>query len=328
VGDGYPCFVVAEAGVSHFGRIEKAFTLVDSALQANADAVKFQMFKTTELISATSREWIERMRPKELPPEAFRDIRDYCRDRGIIFFATAHDLKSLEALAELDPPVYKIGSGELKNPEFFKGVARLGKPVIFSTGMYGPSDLDASLRALAFEGCRRVAVMHCVTQYPTPPGEANLLRIKTLKALFPGPVGYSDHCATQDIAAASVLLGANLIERHITLEKDIPNAQDWKVACTPRELTAFVASIRRLEAALGDGAFKARQGELASTRWARKSIAAARDLPAGHRLGREDVVFKRPGTGLSPDQVDEVLGRALKIAVRADHMILPEALED
>ena len=327
IGQDNPCFIIAEAGVSHFGSLDKAFALVDAAVTAGADAIKFQFFKASELISSVSPDWIERMRPKELSLEAFRDIRDYCLNRKIIFFATAHDLKSLEELTRLDPPAYKIGSGEVKNPEYFKSVARLGKPVIFSTGMYTRKDLDESLAILASEKCNRVAVMHCVTQYPTPPGEANLNRILTLKGLFPGPVGYSDHCATHDIASSSVLLGADLIEKHITLEKNIPNAQDWKVSCDPQELVEFVASIRRLEAARGDGDFYPGEGELKSMTWARKSIVTAKKLSAGSIITREYLSFKRPGTGISPDRIDEVLGKKLKIGVEEDTIITSDLLE-
>ena len=327
IGQDNPCFIIAEAGVSHLGSIDKAYSLVDVAVKAGADAIKFQFFKTSELISSVSSDWIERMRPKELSLEALRDIRDYCLSRKIIFFATAHDLVSLEELARLNPPVYKIGSGEVKNPEYFKTVARLGKPVIFSTGMYTRKDLDESLAILASEKCNRVAVMHCVTQYPTPPGEANLKRIITLKGIFPGPVGYSDHCATYDIAASSVLLGADLIEKHITLEKNIPNAQDWKVSCDTQEFVEFVASIRRLEAAGGSGEFYPCEGELKSITWARKSIVTAKKLSAGYVITRDCLSFKRPGTGISPDRIDEVLGKKLKVGVEEDTIITADMLE-
>jgi N-acetylneuraminate synthase/N,N'-diacetyllegionaminate synthase len=327
IGEGFPCFIIAEAGVSHFGSFEKALALVDAAVDANADAVKFQIFKTSELISSFNREWTDRMRPKEMPIEAFRDIRGYCNERGITFFATAHDLGSLEELAGLDTSLYKIGSGEVKNPDFFRAVGSLGKPVIFSTGMYTREDFDESLAALVEQGCSRVAVMHCVTRYPTPPEEVNLRRILTLKDIFSGPVGYSDHCATHDIAAASVLLGANIIEKHITLEKNIPDAQDWKVSCDPAELSDFVASVRRLEATLGSGKFEPGKDEMESMKWARKSIVSKKNLPAGTLLRREHLSFKRPGLGISPDRINAVLGKILRVTVPKDAMITFDLLE-
>ncbi len=278
IGNGHPCFIVAEAGVSHFGSLDKALELVEAAARAGADAVKFQVFQTAELISSVAPEWVERMRPKELPIEAFREIMNYCRQKGIIFFATAHDPESLEKLAELDPPAYKIGSGELQNFDYFRGVASLKKPVIFSTGMFSEKDILDTIRVFAEAGCSEVILLHCVTGYPVPVEWMNLKAIQTLKSIFPGPVGYSDHSVTYDIAASSVLLGANLVERHITLEKDIPDAQDWKVACNPEELVQFVAMTRRLEAARGDGVLRVSEVELKSMSWARKSIVAAQDI--------------------------------------------------
>jgi N-acetylneuraminate synthase/N,N'-diacetyllegionaminate synthase len=327
VGGGSACFVVAEAGVAHFGDLERAFELVEMAVEAGADAVKFQIFKTEALVSSSDLEWTTRMRSRELPPEAFVRIRDRCRERGIIFFATAHDPESLEVLAGLDPPVYKIGSGEVRNPHFFAAVARQGKPVIFSTGMYRQEDIEPTLGTLAENGCREVAVLHCVTRYPTPPEEANLRRMARLRERFPGPVGYSDHCATPDIALAAVALGAEVIEKHITLEKNVPDAQDWRVACDRRELVDFVRAVRRIEAALGSGDLSAGPVETEQSTWARKSIVAARRLDAGTVIDRQHLAFKRPGRGLGPDKVGELLGRRLRVSLEADALVLPDHLE-
>ncbi len=326
IGKGQPCFIIAEAGVSHFGSIDKAMQLVDSAVSAGADAVKFQLFHTSALISSFDREWTGRMEPKEISVEAFCKIKDYAERSEIIFFATAHDFESLHELSSLDLPACKIGSGEVKNPEFFSAVARLGKPVIFSTGMYTAEDLQQSLNALEKEGCRRAAVMHCVTSYPTPENLVNLNKIKALKQIFPGPVGYSDHCASHDIAAASIVLGADLIEKHITLEKNIPNAQDWKVACDPEELKEFVKSVRRIEAALGNAEFLPVEEELRNLSWARKSIVAAKSLPAGTVLNSSDLLCKRPGMGISPDRIREIVGKTLLSDIAKDELITFEML--
>jgi N,N'-diacetyllegionaminate synthase len=326
LGEGYPCFIIAEAGVSHFGDISKAFKLIEAAVDAGVDAVKFQIFKTEEMISVESTEWIARMKPKELPLSSFIKIRDYCKDKGIIFFATAHDPKSFEELMQLDPPCIKIGSGEVQNYEFYRLAASCRKPIILSTGMFLKDDVIQVLKVLAESGCTEVALMHCITEYPTPPSDINLRMIQTLKSLFPGPVGYSDHAATYDIAAASVLMGANLIEKHITLEKNIPDAQDWKVSCTPGELVEFVSSVRRLEAAIGKGEFNLTDGEKRSLLWARKSIVAARDINAGEVINKDDLAFKRPGTGISPADVKSVAGkRALKF-IKKDHLIMEDMI--
>jgi len=327
IGNGHPCFIVAEAGVSHFGSLDKALKLVEVAARAGADAVKFQVFQTAELISSVAPEWVERMRPKELPIEAFREIMDYCRQKGIIFFATAHDPESLEKLAELDPPAYKIGSGELQNFDYFRGVASLKKPVIFSTGMFSEKDILDTIRVFAEAGCSEVILLHCVTGYPVPVEWMNLKAIQTLKSIFPGPVGYSDHSVTYDIAASSVLLGANLVERHITLEKDMPDAQDWKVACNPEELVQFVAMTRRLEAARGDGVLRVSEVEMKSMSWARKSIVAAQDILPEDLITAENIRFKRPGTGISPAEIDKVVGKKAKVKIKADSLIEWEQLK-
>jgi N-acetylneuraminate synthase/N,N'-diacetyllegionaminate synthase len=255
------------------------------------------------------------------------EIMDYCRQKGIIFFATAHDPESLEKLAELDPPAYKIGSGELQNFDYFRGVASLKKPVIFSTGMFSEKDILDTIRVFAEAGCSEVILLHCVTGYPVPVEWMNLKAIQTLKSIFPGPVGYSDHSVTYDIAASSVLLGANLVERHITLEKDIPDAQDWKVACNPEELVQFVAMTRRLEAARGDGVLRVSEVELKSMSWARKSIVAAQDILPEDFITAENIRFKRPGTGISPAEIDKVVGKKAKMKIKADSLIEWEQLK-
>ena len=321
IGQESPCFIVAEAGVSNFGSLEKAFQLVDSALNARADAVKFQFFNTEELISADCPEWIERMKPKEMPISFIKKISEYCKKKGILFFSTAHDLKSLYELAEMDMHCFKIGSGELQNPEFYRIAASFNKPLIISTGMFLEEDILQVLNILSASKNPEVAVMHCITNYPVPPKDANLKMIQSLKSIFPGPVGYSDHSATFDIPAASVLLGANIIEKHITLEKNVANAQDWKVSCTPDEFVEFVASIRRIEDALGDGEFRLTEGERKSIQWARKSIVAARDLSRNDIIKKEDVLFKRPGTGISPSKVEAVLGKRAKTFIKRDSVI-------
>ena len=321
IGNGNPCFIVAEVGVSHLGSLDKAIKLVDAAVMAHADAVKFQIFQTDQLFSATAPDWIARLKPKELSTEEFQEIKTYCRSKGIIFFATAHDDKSLMELSKLDPPAYKIGSGELQNLAYFRKVASLNKPIIFSTGMFLEKDVLDTLKILADSGCREVVLLHCITGYPAPPEDINLLAIRTLKSIFSGPVGYSDHSATYDIAAASVLLGANLVEQHITLEKNIPNAQDWKVSCDAEELQQFIAMTRRLEAAMGDGVIRRTELELQNMKWARKSIVAAVDIRPGEKIAAEMLEIKRPGSGISPAEIEKIIGKKAKIKIKADTLL-------
>jgi len=321
VGEDAPCFIIAEAGVSHFGDIEKAFQLVDMSLEAKADAVKFQMFDTDSMISSVSAEWRERMRPKELPVSAFKEIQAYCKEKGIIFFATAHDLPSLEQLSKFDPPCYKVGSGEMGNPEFYQEVARYQKPVLASTGMFEKNDFYQMLDAVDSVENNQFGVMHCVTQYPTPFDQVNLATIQWLSRHFAGPVGYSDHTAGFDIPAAAVLMGAKIVEKHITIEKNIPNAQDWKVACDALELKDFVARLRKYESALGQVAMKRSESEQTSVAWARKSVVAKVAIEKGTIFAHEHLEFKRPGTGISPADVFRVIGQKASRRFEADELI-------
>lgn len=327
VGEDAPCFIIAEAGVSHFGDMQKAFELVDMSVEAKADAVKFQIFDTDSMISKVSAEWRERMRPKQLPVSAFKEIQDYCKEKGIIFFATAHDLPSLEQLSKFDPPCYKVGSGEMGNPVFYQEVARLKKPVLVSTGMFEKNDFYLMLDAVDSVENHQLGIMHCVTQYPTPPDEVNLSTISWLKNHFSGPVGYSDHTAGFDIPAASVLLGAKIVEKHITIEKNIPNAQDWKVACNWEELKEFVASVRRYESALGTPAMKRSEAEKQSVGWARKSIVAKVRITKGTTISHEHLDFKRPGTGIAPSEVFAVIGKKAGRDFDVDELLMPDDLE-
>lgn len=320
VGAGAPVYVIAEAGVAHFGSEDKAYRLVDLAAEAGADAVKFQVFDVDEMISDTLGEWKARLGPRQLPREAFVRIQAYARERGITFFATAHDEPSLAFLASLDVPVFKIGSGEVGNWPFLRRVASHGKPLVFSTGMYRPEQVGEALDALALAGAREVAALHCVTLYPTPPELAALGAIGAMRERCDCIVGYSDHTRGYHIPLAAVALGARVIEKHITLDYDVPNAQDWKVSCGPEDLGRFIAELREVERALG-----ARDGptetEAQSLAWAAKSLVAASDLPAGTVVEACHLRAKRPGTGVSPADLPSVLGRRLSVAVPRDGVI-------
>jgi N,N'-diacetyllegionaminate synthase len=321
VGEGEPCYVIAEAGVSHFGSMEKAFKLVDMAADAKADAVKFQIFRAEDMISSAATDWRRRMGTRELPYEAFAEIQAYARERGVTFFATAHDRPSLAYLASLDVPVFKIGSGEVGNWPFLRDIASLGKPVILSTGMYELDDIAAALEAFSQAGNPNIAVLHCVTQYPTPPHDVNLRAMHEIRERFKTVTGYSDHTKGFHLPLAAVAQGARVIEKHITLEFDIPDAQDWKVSCGPEDLPLMVQQIRDIEAAFGSGHKEPVAAEREAANWARKSLVAARPIPAGARIEKEALTEKRPGTGIPPYRIDEVIGRTALRDFDADTII-------
>jgi N,N'-diacetyllegionaminate synthase len=321
VGEGAPVFVIAEAGVAHFGSLEKARALVDLARRAGADVVKFQVFRTEDLVSSAAPDWQRRLRSRELPPSAFREIRDYCVSMGIPFCATAHDEASLDVLDELGVPFYKIGSGEVANWRFIETIARRGKPVVLSTGMYSLDDVTRAVEVVGAAGNRALALLHCVTRYPTRPEEVNLRAMQTLRDRFDVVVGYSDHTQGTHLPLAAVALGARIIEKHITLDYDVPDAQDWKVSCGPADLPDFLRQVREVEAALGTGIKAPAAAEAQSLEWARKSLVAAIDIEEGTAITEAMLRAKRPGTGISPAELPRVVGRTAVERIPRDSLV-------
>lgn len=321
IGPSHPVFIIAEAGVNHFGSIDKALKLVDLAVDAGADAFKTQVFNTDRLVSSRLPEWRDRLRPKEVPLDFVREVKRHCDARGILFLCTAHDEETLPWLDELDVAAMKVGSGERSNLPYFRAVAARGKPVILSTGMYEIAHVEQAVSTFAKAGCEELAVLHCVTSYPTPVEQVNLRAMEQLRKVFPGPVGYSDHTRGHHVPLAAVALGAQLIEKHITLDFDVPNAQDWKVSCGPDDLAQFVTSIRDIEAALGRPEKRIQECEIGALNWALKSLVAASPLSTGTRLAPGMLIAKRPGDGVDPSHVDEFIGRELSRDLAEDETI-------
>lgn len=327
IGDESPIFIIAEAGVAHFGSLDKAKRLVDLAVDAKADAVKFQIFKTDAMISKESEEWRNRMRTRELPFEAFREIQAYCNEKKIIFFATAHDEPSLEFLDSLDVPAYKIGSGEVSNWSFLEKAASKKKPVILSTGMYTLEDIGKALKVIEKTGNSDIAVLHCVTSYPTPPSEVNLRAMDTIRDTYGVIVGYSDHTKGFHFPLAAAALGASIIEKHITLDFNVPDAQDWKVSCGPEDFPVMVQQIRDIEAGLGSGIKIPAESERPSINWARKSLVAIEDILEGEIIDLKKIGAKRPGFGIMPSDIDKVIGKRANKKIKKDTLIKWEHLQ-
>lgn len=327
IGVGEPTYVIAEAGVAHFGDYGKALALVDLAADGGADAFKTQAFTTNSLISARLPEWRDRLRPKEVSFDFIAKMKQRCDQRGITFLCTAHDPSVLPWLDELDVPAYKVGSGERGNTPFLRELARRGKPMILSTGMYEEHHLGEALDAIAGEGLEELALLHCVTSYPTPSDQVNLRAMDRMRELFAGPVGYSDHTQGHHIVLAAVARGASIIEKHITLDFNVPNAQDWKVSCGPDDFSAFVREIREVETVLGRSVKEVQPCEQEALNWALKSLVAARNLPAGTVLEPMHMLCKRPGDGLPPSRQAELLGKRLARPVDEDTALRLEDLE-
>ena len=318
VGAGAPVFFIAEAGVAHFGDMGLARELVDLAADSGADAFKTQFFDVEEMIAGRAPDWRERLRPRNLTLDQALELAERCASRDLLFMSTAHVESRIPWLEEIGVPAIKVGSGERGNPAFLTKLARLGKPMIVSTGMYGEVDVIEALEACRAGGCTEVTLLHCNTAYPTPDGDVNLAAMDALGGLFDGPVGYSDH--TPDFAAilAAVARGARVIEKHITILYDVPNAQDWKVSAGPKDLAQLVSAIRRTETLVGHGREEPSASETQGQAWALKSLVARRDLPAGHVIVEDDLASKRPGDGILPNRIAEVLGKKLKAPLEAD----------
>ena len=322
VGPNVPCLIIAEAGVNHFGFMDKALRLVDMAADAGADVLKIQHFNTDRMIGDSAADWRERMRTKELSKADVRRIKEYCELRGILFLCTPHDDWALRFLdQELDLPAFKIGSGEVENWPFLEQVARCGKPVILSTGMYRMEQIREAVRVMAGNGCPALSVLHCVTSYPAPPEAINLKVMDEIRSFFSGPVGYSDHTAGTAVPMAAVARGAKVLEKHITLDRDVPNAQDWKVSCDPSNFATFVAQVREIEAALGQQQKNIGDLEQNSLLWARKSMHAATAIAAGQTIEAVMLVAQRPGKGISPAHLASLMGHKAKQDIPAGTMI-------
>jgi N-acetylneuraminate synthase/N,N'-diacetyllegionaminate synthase len=327
VGPGCPVFVIAEAGVNHFGRFELAEQLLDLAIQAKADAFKLQVFDVDELFAESAAAWKERLRPRVLTFEMIARLRERCRAADLAFLLTTHDASKIPWLTKLEVEAVKVGSGERDNTPFLEELAALGRPMIVSTGMHDGAAVARTLDACAGAAAQGVALLHCVTSYPTPDEQLNLSAMDSLHRMFPGPVGYSDHTENHDAVLYAVARGAQLIERHITILRDVPNAQDWKVSSGPKEFPALVSAIRRVTTMLGSGIKEAAPCEQAAISWATKSLVASRTIAAGDKLSAADLAAKRPGDGIAPYRIREVLGKRAKRSLEADTMIRLEDLE-
>lgn len=327
IGSGEPCYIIAEGGVSHFGQMDKARQLIDMTVEAGADVYKTQHYHTDILVGPSAPDWRERLRSKEMPDAAISQMQAYCKRRSIPFLCTPHDEKALDFLdAELNIPAFKIGSGELENWPFLANIGRRGKPVILSTGMYEIAQIKDAINTLADSGCTQLAVLHCVTSYPAAPQLINLRVMDQIREFFPGPVGYSDHTEGTAVCLAAAALGADIIEKHITIDRDVPNAQDWKVSCDPTNFKSFVNDIRTIEKARGSGPKHLGEDERRSMQWARKSLTAAVDIPRGVQITAAMLIAQRPGTGISPAHNAEVVGLNAQRDIAAGEVLSADML--
>jgi len=312
-------YIIAEAGVNHNGSFELACRLADAAKEAGADCVKYQTFKSENLVSkdAQKAEYQKKttgdssqqdmLKKLELSYDSFVRLKEYCNKIGICFLSTPFDFESIDFLKSLDMPFWKIPSGEVTNYPYLVALAKTGKPVVMSTGMCEMNEIADAIKVLKDNGTKDIKLLHCNTEYPTPFEDVNLIAMKTMREAFGVEVGYSDHTKGIEVPIAAVALGATIIEKHFTLDRNM-EGPDHKASLEPQELKQMVCSIRNIEKAIGTGDKTPSASEKKNITIARKSIVAKKEIKAGEVFTVENITVKRPGTGISPMRWNEVLG--------------------
>ncbi len=323
-------FIIAEAGVNHNGDIRLARKLVDAAVESGADAVKFQTWITEKVFSRSrsikadyqqhttdaAESAYDMIKKLELGFDAFRELKAYCDEKGIICFSTPDEPDSANFLAEIGMPLMKTSSQDVTNVPFLRHVARLGKPIIFSTGASTLSELVEAAEAIRSE-TDEMMILHCVSCYPAPVEQMNLNFITTLKRMFSCPIGFSDHTPGQEVACAAVALGARIFEKHLTLDRSMAGP-DHQASLEPAEFRAYVTALRDVRKALGDGFKRVMPCEEDTRKAIRRFLVAARDLPAGAVIGEQDLCSKRVLDGIAPRFTDQIIGARLRHAIAED----------
>lgn len=329
--------IIAEAGVNHNGSIEVAKQLVQKAKEAGVDYIKFQTFKASKLVTKSAKQaeyqqknigkegdsQYQMLKKLELSPEEHEILIDYCKELGIKFFSTAFDFDSIDYLHSLNLGLWKVPSGEVTNYPFLKRIAAYNEPTILSTGMCDMQDVRNAVEALYKNGLSKenLILLHCNTEYPTPFEDVNLKAMEALREEFGVEVGYSDHTKGIEVPIAAVALGATVIEKHFTLDRNM-EGPDHKASLEPDELKAMVSAIRNIEKAVGgDGTKHVSESERKNIAIARKSIVAACDIKAGETFTEENLTVKRPGNGISPMRWEEIVGQKAKKDFNEDELI-------
>lgn len=326
-------FVIAEAGVNHNGDMKIAKRLIDAASVAEADAVKFQTFKAEKLVCKTaqkaeyqlettdkSESQYDMLKKLELTERMHNELIEYCNKKKIMFLSTPFDLESIKLLSKLGMQIFKIPSGEITNLPYLREIARQQKKVILSTGMSSMEEVKAAVVVLKENGAEDITLLHCNTQYPTPVQDVNLLAMVKMREELGVPVGYSDHTQGTEIPIAAAALGAAVIEKHFTLDKNM-EGPDHKASLEPYELKQMVEGIRKIELAMGNGIKQASESEKINIKTVRKSIVAVQKIKKGEKYTEANLTTKRPGNGITPMRWDEIIGRTADRDYEADEMI-------
>lgn len=339
IGDDEPTLIIAEAGVNHNGSLKVAKKMIGAAARAGADAVKFQTFVTEDEISkyaplakyqktaVRERSQLEMVKKLELTKKDFEELCDYASRQGIIFLSTPFDLKSVDLLEELGVATFKIGSGELTNLPLLKYIAKIRKPMIVSTGMSTLEEVGEAVDTMRKSKNDQIVLLHCTSNYPAKIEDCNLRAMLTLKDVFNVPVGYSDHTLGTLIPIVAVAMGACIIEKHFTLDKNMLGP-DHKMSLEPPALKKMIGHIRLTEKALGSPEKRPVESELEIMRVARKSIVAKVAIPPGSVISKDMVTTKRPGTGILPKYLDKIIGKRARTKIREDEVITWDLIQD
>jgi pseudaminic acid synthase len=331
IGEGKSCFVIAEAGSNHDGKLKQAKQLIDIAADSGADAVKFQTFQADKIVAGTKDEIVnidiagaktlyELYKKAELPREWLGKLADYAQGKGVILLSTPFDEEAVDDLDELGVPAFKVASFELTHLPLLKHIARKGKTVILSTAMASLGEIEEAIATISGEGNKQIILLHCGVGYPLRVEDVNLAAMDTLRQAFPYPVGYSDHTMGITVPIAAVALGAKVIEKHFTLSRNLPGP-DHPFALEPHELKAMVQGIRDVEKAIGTAEKRLQEGEAVHYRRGRRSIFAKVDISKGTVITENMLAVLRPGIGLKPKYLNVVVGREAKVNIKAHEPI-------
>jgi N-acetylneuraminate synthase/N,N'-diacetyllegionaminate synthase len=333
VGDGAPCFIIAEAGVNHNGDVELAKKLIDAAADAGADAVKFQTFRAESVVTTNAEKaeyqkettdmeesQYDMIKKLELTEYNFKELADYAKEKDILFLSSPFDKESVDVLDEINVPVFKVASGEITNFPLLKHIAGKGKPIILSTGMSTLGEMEEALTVIREVGVDDVVLLQCVTSYPAKTEDANLMVIETLRHAFKLPVGFSDHTLGITVPVAAVSLGAVVVEKHFTLDKNLPGP-DHKASLEPDELEEMVVAIRDVEKALGNGIKIPTKEEEEIKKVARRSVVAKVGIPKGTTIVEDMLDVKRPGWGIAPKYINIIVGKKTDENIKKDEII-------
>ena len=333
VGDGEPVFIVAEAGVNHNGDVDLGKKLIDIAKDAETDAVKFQAFKAENVVTkyaekaryqkettGPNKSQYNMIKRLELKCEEFRELYDYAKKNNIIFLSSTFDKESVDLLDDLGVPAFKVASGEITNFPLLRYIAEKKKPIILSTGMSTIGEIEEALEVIREKGVEDIVLLHCVTSYPAKIEDVNLRVIEALRRRFKLPVGFSDHTLGITIPIAAAALGAVLVEKHFTLDRTLPGP-DHRASLEPDELKDMIRAIRDVEKALGDGIKKPTKDEERIKKVVRRSIVAKMRIPKGTVLTEDMLNLKRPGVGIEPKYLNEIIGKRAKKDIKPDELI-------